>query len=120
MSQTRRAACTGNRLVLPDDAFLCIIGGISFACLAWGKNGAASVIRTRDLTLTKGALYRWSYGSIKLVLRRDAMPDEFWFRLPQKTALLLAVLPKFDKIKSMRWLRVGISAGSAPAFVCVG
>ena len=27
------------------------------------KNGAASVIRTRDLTLTKGALYRWSYGS---------------------------------------------------------
>ena len=27
-------------------------------------NGAASVIRTRDLTLTKGALYRWSYGSI--------------------------------------------------------
>ena len=25
--------------------------------------GAASVIRTRDLTLTKGALYRWSYGS---------------------------------------------------------
>ena len=57
------AACTGNRLVLPDDAFLCIIGGISFACLAWGKNGAASVIRTRDLTLTKGALYRWSYGS---------------------------------------------------------
>ena len=28
------------------------------------KNGAASVIRTRDLTLTKGALYRWSYGSI--------------------------------------------------------
>jgi hypothetical protein len=22
------------------------------------------VIRTRDLTLTKGALYRWSYGSI--------------------------------------------------------
>ena len=26
--------------------------------------GAASVIRTRDLTLTKGALYRWSYGSI--------------------------------------------------------
>ena len=26
-------------------------------------NGAASVIRTRDLTLTKGALYRWSYGS---------------------------------------------------------
>jgi hypothetical protein len=29
----------------------------------WG-DGAASVIRTRDLTLTKGALYRWSYGSI--------------------------------------------------------
>jgi hypothetical protein len=28
------------------------------------ENGAASVIRTRDLTLTKGALYRWSYGSI--------------------------------------------------------
>ena len=27
-------------------------------------DGAASVIRTRDLTLTKGALYRWSYGSI--------------------------------------------------------
>ena len=27
------------------------------------ENGAASVIRTRDLTLTKGALYRWSYGS---------------------------------------------------------
>ena len=27
------------------------------------QNGAASVIRTRDLTLTKGALYRWSYGS---------------------------------------------------------
>ena len=27
------------------------------------KNGAASVIRTRDLTLTKGALYRWSYSS---------------------------------------------------------
>ena len=26
-------------------------------------DGAASVIRTRDLTLTKGALYRWSYGS---------------------------------------------------------
>jgi hypothetical protein len=42
-----------------------------------GKNGAASVIRTRDLTLTKGALYRWSYGSIKLVLRRHAIPDKF-------------------------------------------
>ena len=28
-----------------------------------GEDGAASVIRTRDLTLTKGALYRWSYGS---------------------------------------------------------
>jgi hypothetical protein len=42
-----------------------------------GKNGAASVIRTRDLTLTKGALYRWSYGSIKLVLRRHAIPDNF-------------------------------------------
>ena len=27
------------------------------------ENGAASVIRTRDLTLTKGALYRWSYSS---------------------------------------------------------
>ena len=27
-------------------------------------DGAASVIRTRDLTLTKGALYRWSYGSM--------------------------------------------------------
>ena len=26
-------------------------------------DGAASVIRTRDLTLTKGALYRWSYSS---------------------------------------------------------
>jgi hypothetical protein len=24
------------------------------------------VIRTRDLTLTKGALYRWSYGSISI------------------------------------------------------
>ena len=36
----------------------------SFSNLKWGKNGAASVIRTRDLTLTKGALYRWSYGSI--------------------------------------------------------
>jgi hypothetical protein len=84
------------------------------------KNGAASVIRTRDLTLTKGALYRWSYGSIKLVLRRHAMPDKFWCMLPQKSALLLAVLPKFDKIKSMRWLRVRISAGTAPAFVCAG
>ena len=31
--------------------------------------GAASVIRTRDLTLTKGALYRWSYGSIVLISR---------------------------------------------------
>ena len=29
-------------------------------------DGAASVIRTRDLTLTKGALYRWSYGSIAI------------------------------------------------------
>ena len=28
-------------------------------------DGAASVIRTRDLTLTKGALYRWSYSSIE-------------------------------------------------------
>ena len=27
------------------------------------NGGAASVIRTRDLTLTKGALYRWSYSS---------------------------------------------------------
>ena len=27
------------------------------------EDGAASVIRTRDLTLTKGALYRWSYSS---------------------------------------------------------
>tara|TARA_Y200000002_G_scaffold344247_1_gene317348 strand:- start:165 stop:344 length:180 start_codon:yes stop_codon:yes gene_type:complete len=27
------------------------------------EGGAASVIRTRDLTLTKGALYRWSYSS---------------------------------------------------------
>ena len=65
MSQTKRAACAGNRIVLPDDAFLCIIGGISFA-FSMGKNGAASVIRTRDLTLTKGALYRWSYGSIAI------------------------------------------------------
>ena len=47
-------------------------------------DGAASVIRTRDLTLTKGALYRWSYGSIKLVLRRNAMPDKFWCRLTRK------------------------------------
>ena len=31
-----------------------------------GFDGAASVIRTRDLTLTKGALYRWSYGSIAI------------------------------------------------------
>ena len=30
------------------------------------EDGAASVIRTRDLTLTKGALYRWSYGSIAI------------------------------------------------------
>ena len=29
------------------------------------KNGAASVIRTRDLTLTKGALYHWSYSSTR-------------------------------------------------------
>jgi hypothetical protein len=36
--------------------------------LAW-ENGAASVIRTRDLTLTKGALYRWSYGSIIPIFR---------------------------------------------------
>ena len=35
------------------------------------EDGAASVIRTRDLTLTKGALYRWSYGSIILVFRRQ-------------------------------------------------
>jgi hypothetical protein len=48
------------------------------------KNGAASVIRTRDLTLTKGALYRWSYGSIKLVLRRDAMAGKFWCMPPQQ------------------------------------
>jgi hypothetical protein len=34
------------------------------------ENGAASVIRTRDLTLTKGALYRWSYGSIFSTSRR--------------------------------------------------
>ena len=33
------------------------------------KCGAASVIRTRDLTLTKGALYRWSYGSIMPIFR---------------------------------------------------
>ena len=91
MSQTKRAACTGNRIVLPDDAFLCIIGGISFA-FSMGKNGAASVIRTRDLTLTKGALYRWSYGSIKLVLRRDAMPDKFWCRLPQKICAVTSSL----------------------------
>ena len=32
--------------------------------LRGGHSGAASVIRTRDLTLTKGALYRWSYGSV--------------------------------------------------------
>ena len=38
------------------------------AKLDTGKSGgAASVIRTRDLTLTKGALYRWSYGSISTV-----------------------------------------------------
>ena len=30
------------------------------------SDGAASVIRTRDLTLTKGALYRWSYGSVAI------------------------------------------------------
>jgi hypothetical protein len=30
------------------------------------EDGAASVIRTRDLTLTKGALYRWSYGSVAI------------------------------------------------------
>ena len=29
----------------------------------FAKDGAASVIRTRDLTLTKGALYHWSYSS---------------------------------------------------------
>ncbi len=32
------------------------------------KDGAASVIRTRDLTLTKGALYRWSYSSTWLLI----------------------------------------------------
>ena len=37
------------------------------AKLDTGKSGgAASVIRTRDLTLTKGALYRWSYGSVAI------------------------------------------------------
>ena len=36
---------------------------------AMRKDGAASVIRTRDLTLTKGALYRWSYGSIFSISR---------------------------------------------------
>jgi hypothetical protein len=55
-------------------------------------DGAASVIRTRDLTLTKGALYRWSYGSIKLVLRRDAMPVKFWYRLPQKICAVTSSL----------------------------
>ena len=41
----------------------------SDACCLVGfseSDGAASVIRTRDLTLTKGALYRWSYGSISI------------------------------------------------------
>ena len=38
-------------------------------CVITRGNGAASVIRTRDLTLTKGALYRWSYGSIFSISR---------------------------------------------------
>jgi hypothetical protein len=57
----------------------------------WG-DGAASVIRTRDLTLTKGALYRWSYGSIKLVLRRHAMLGKFWCTLPQKICAVTSSL----------------------------
>ena len=39
-------------------------------------NGAASVIRTRDLTLTKGALYRWSYGSIFSTSRPEQITDQ--------------------------------------------
>ncbi len=48
-------------------------------------DGAASVIRTRDLTLTKGALYRWSYGSITMGIisgaggRRACLPDWPWY-----------------------------------------
>ena len=41
---------------------------LTFRCLR-DSDGAASVIRTRDLTLTKGALYRWSYGSIFSISR---------------------------------------------------
>ena len=66
---------------------------ISIGYIKYGsENGAASVIRTRDLTLTKGALYRWSYGSIKLVLRRDVMPDKFWFMPPQKICAVVSSL----------------------------
>ena len=86
-----RADCSGSRIVLPDDDLLWIVGGISFA-FKMRKNGAASVIRTRDLTLTKGALYRWSYGSIRLVLRRHAMQDKFWCMLPQKICAVTSSL----------------------------
>ena len=52
--------------ILPQGLVSLDIFGL--AKLDVGKSGgAASVIRTRDLTLTKGALYRWSYGSISTV-----------------------------------------------------
>ena len=55
----------------------------------FGKfDGAASVIRTRDLTLTKGALYRWSYGSVAI----DA-PDLHEIARPWQAGFWLAESP---------------------------
>ena len=62
----------------------------------WG-DGAASVIRTRDLTLTKGALYRWSYGSIPA---DDTLATGGRRAGPPGCGDVLAVLPQNDKPKT--------------------
>jgi hypothetical protein len=61
-------------------------------------NGAASVIRTRDLTLTKGALYRWSYGSIFLKSRPVQIKGQGPSGVYAANALqVLTALPQNDK-----------------------
>jgi hypothetical protein len=60
------------------------VGKSRFFWLIMGITGRIHELRCYCLSLAKGALYRWSCGSIKLVLRRNATLDKIWCRQPQK------------------------------------
>ena len=80
------------------------------------KNGAASVIRTRDLTLTKGALYRWSYGSISIDapdLHEITRPWQAGFCLPDPALRALPTRP-------FQQTRPKVPARIVPTALCAG